>query len=1715
VPNVLASRLTREHAQDLLSLERQEVVKMRGLYEEARIELLGRLSALGASSNADTFTAQQMRGTLAQVQSGIGAMTAKLSGAHGPAIVESAKDGALQTLDEIAFWERAKGFRGGAFGRIQTAALRSVMAHEGLLLSRFEASINAYGGQMIGEIQRRLGLHILQRSTWQQMSTDVAGRLYAHGVKGAQWKAERIVRSELIHGLNAGHQASISYVQQEHLPDLSKQWDAQLDERTCPICQSLNGKIVAVDGTWTHGSIKVPHPPVHPNCRCRLLPYRKQWADLVDGEPEEESSPVKVEVDHSAAKARVVMQPGAVVPKASLGELKAAKDAYQATLLATPGDTAALESAALVLRRKLVGFHKKKSSGQALSMAVVEEFEQTVSAAQVRLAKARAGAAKELDFYKKSLASAYEKAGGSFPDSHLSVLELRAKTAARLDGKTGEALEAAVTEAVEDAKTAAVAKYEARVAASAKKVSEANEALVDAVIDGHDVSELEAALTKAAESQGRLLALKGDEFKAHVAKVVSTAKDKAADALTVQVVETRILYLQAIVEKGIDGADAEGLAFAKKAKQYHLLKNDLHGDDLVVAVAKDVASAQDHAQAQIKAAAVAAEAEAAKVPLAQVYDADKSLALKGAIELTKLKHFDDVALKLGLDAPVLRGMIRKVLDDGTTDLTREHALQSLKVLAGKGSSTDQAAILARLKEVADARWKDEKAVAEVLEKAKVEAQDLAGKWFKAQAEVSTHERAMLTKWVEASAGMADESFIPVHEAYQAAIQKLKDLEGPAPFTTGKLVTEFSDEAKAWVEAAKEIWDPAQVKWAIGRIEKATNLSNPTAQDLLAARMLFLGPEGLKGVHDLDALITTSVKMMQAKDLRPPDIAVFAKLKEKFKPAAPNLKPAPVAATVAKETAGEIVDETPWPATQSGAPKQVVLPDGSFAKQVASSSGSNPGGFYQAVTGETYFVKFPKSVGQVGAEKVSADLASMMGLAKKDYLAFKAGDTHVGIASPKIAFKELGGAKLKGWSDQDELARHFVHAAWTRNWDVVGLGYDNLVEKGGKLLGVDYGGSLLWRAQGTLKGDGMPAAVAELKSLRLASANQQTASAFGHLTDQQVASAIKASLSQLDDDAIKQVVATGKFTATDRAVIEKGLLARKEWLDDWADGILGKQTPEDVTKALLGKLPNDPDAALVFKSGAGGGAGPESIRTSYTSAIGGDTAAQAKIGRRLWGGTPQLEANQDVAARFLIAAWKKAPDTVRTELTNGDWAAAMKPVLDVLESQGSKLAAPEQLFQKLKAVEAAAKKAAAEAAELAKKKAAEAAAKAALSKAERGKILAAYQLEKEAYAAQLSAWNSKIEKFLGDESKRYTKSGDITKSYEKKLSSVEAKVVKKGGEGAEKAVAARSELQEQVTKTDGWRKQAEQRRTAAAERPNTYFARSQERDAKKLIKAANRVERQAKAEWARTIEKLLPEGGFVPSRPVPPKAPPGIGGASRPERFNVNENPTANPDVGHPTWQTRRAELQQIAREIGMSPAETQAEIETIEKAIGEWKGSARSIRKAQQLRFAGKTDEEILAAGVRADSLRHAKAMDGPLWGRAAGHDGDLWRGERWAEDAGRTKDQNRAWLKQFLSENVGGEWTWPYSAGWATNNGFLSKGYGGGMEIQYHLRGKSSARSIKNIHGMGDERELQTRSGSTFRIESYEWFETKNHRGHEVHINLVEIFEDGTTGLD
>ena len=86
-------------------------------------------------------------------------------------------------------------------------------------------------------------------------------------------QAEKIARTEI---LRTSNYAAIDAFEQSGVVE-AKQWLTAMDDRVDPICEELNGKIIKqMKGKFFRDSYSDGiAPPIHPNCRCVLIPVLK------------------------------------------------------------------------------------------------------------------------------------------------------------------------------------------------------------------------------------------------------------------------------------------------------------------------------------------------------------------------------------------------------------------------------------------------------------------------------------------------------------------------------------------------------------------------------------------------------------------------------------------------------------------------------------------------------------------------------------------------------------------------------------------------------------------------------------------------------------------------------------------------------------------------------------------------------------------------------------------------------------------------------------------------------------------------------------------------------------------------------------------------------------------------------------------------------------------------------------------------------------------------------------------------------------------------------------------------------------------------------------------------------------------------------------------------------------------------------------------------
>jgi hypothetical protein len=241
------------------------------------------------------------------------------------------------------------------------------------------------------------------------------------------------------------------------------------------------------------------------------------------------------------------------------------------------------------------------------------------------------------------------------------------------------------------------------------------------------------------------------------------------------------------------------------------------------------------------------------------------------------------------------------------------------------------------------------------------------------------------------------------------------------------------------------------------------------------------------------------------------------------------------------------------------------------EKVGEQLGSNPGGTYKnKITGELYYLKFPyqknsKYGNDIAKNEVLAGKLYQLAAVKVPELSLLEDKNGNFVVASKIepsfqpAYDPNNKQKLRdgvNWHELPGIQEGLAADAWLANWDVAGLQYDNIGTyinpKSNKLesLRLDTGGSLIFRAQGELKGDKFNVEVSEIDSLRGKdpNTNNNSVQLFVLTTDSKIEEGVKKLSSIKDEDIINLVNQYGPGTEEEKKELAYKLIVRKSKLE---------------------------------------------------------------------------------------------------------------------------------------------------------------------------------------------------------------------------------------------------------------------------------------------------------------------------------------------------------------------------------------------------------------------------------------------------------------------------------------------------------------------------------------------------------------------------------------
>lgn len=270
--------IVEDHVKAVLGIEDSQATKLIRSYSQVRKNLMERLR----STRADTFTAQQLRGVLAQVDGAISVMEKNLAGDMKEGAFESAMAGVKHITKEIE--QFANVFQGAVTPiRLNSAIIASNA--DKFLVNKYKTSIESYTQDVRQAVTQGLTNAMIEEAP---MGV-VHDRLDSY-FKGEEWKLDRLARTELHNVYNLGKLLGMNQTKDEYIPDLMKTLYQPMDTRTGddskfaaklnliePLDKPFHYRWRASKKGKVYDRIFMT-PPDRPNDRSVLIPYRKEWA---------------------------------------------------------------------------------------------------------------------------------------------------------------------------------------------------------------------------------------------------------------------------------------------------------------------------------------------------------------------------------------------------------------------------------------------------------------------------------------------------------------------------------------------------------------------------------------------------------------------------------------------------------------------------------------------------------------------------------------------------------------------------------------------------------------------------------------------------------------------------------------------------------------------------------------------------------------------------------------------------------------------------------------------------------------------------------------------------------------------------------------------------------------------------------------------------------------------------------------------------------------------------------------------------------------------------------------------------------------------------------------------------------------------------------------------------------------------------------------------
>lgn len=216
-------------------------------------------------------------------------------------------------------------------------------------------------------------------------------------------------------------------------------------------------------------------------------------------------------------------------------------------------------------------------------------------------------------------------------------------------------------------------------------------------------------------------------------------------------------------------------------------------------------------------------------------------------------------------------------------------------------------------------------------------------------------------------------------------------------------------------------------------------------------------------------------------------------------------------------------------------------DTATMQRVGGQLGTNPAGVFQDDRGRRYYVKTLESPEHARNEAVAARLYQLTGAPTLTYVRTAQPDQ---IATEWVLLEKRRIAHFTE-GERKQAQRWFGVHAWTANWDAAGFDGDNQGVVAGRVLTLDVGGALAFRARGDPKGRAFGIQVDEIEVMRSDDRNPHAVKLFADMGPDDIAEAI-AVVVRIPDDSIRQAIIDGGGSRrlTDKMIARKADMARR-------------------------------------------------------------------------------------------------------------------------------------------------------------------------------------------------------------------------------------------------------------------------------------------------------------------------------------------------------------------------------------------------------------------------------------------------------------------------------------------------------------------------------------------------------------------------------------------